>query len=197
MYDFFYNVIQNKYGHQNVKLLMTDTDSLILEIATDDVYKDIYDDKNLKSYFDFSDYPQPNNDNLMQYNRLLHSNENKKVIGKFKDETISPIVEFNGLAAKMYSLITADNHEKKTAKGVSSWVVKRDLKFENYRKCLANEKVEKDDVTYSHKMMTIKSYKHQLYTVEQKKKTLTCYCNKRYLLNDGITSVPYGHYSIK
>ena len=48
-----------------------------------------------------------------------------------------------------------------------------------------------------HTMRTIKSHKHELYTVEQKKKTLTVYDNKRFILCDGISSLPYNHYKLK
>ena len=142
MYDFFYNVVQSKYGQDNVKLLFTDTDSLFMEISTQDLYKDIYDDKQLRTHFDFSDYPtylyeeiQPaeyvyNSDEYIEdrtpsfyYNQFLHNNENKKIIGKFKDECFSPILEYVGLASKMYSFKMTNDNEKKTAKGVSSWEI--------------------------------------------------------------------------
>ena len=38
MYDFFYNHLKAKYG-ENCELVYTDTDSLILDIQTEDVYK--------------------------------------------------------------------------------------------------------------------------------------------------------------
>ena len=37
MYDFYYNYLKMKYGDR-CKLLYTDTDSLLLEIRTEDVY---------------------------------------------------------------------------------------------------------------------------------------------------------------
>ena len=40
MYDFFYNKLKKQYGPK-CKFLYTDTDSLLLEIETDDIYKDI------------------------------------------------------------------------------------------------------------------------------------------------------------
>ena len=52
MYEFHYGCVKRKC---NAKLLFTDTDSLVYEIKTDDVYEDFYKDKNL---FDFSDYPR-------------------------------------------------------------------------------------------------------------------------------------------
>ena len=39
MYDFWYNHIKRKYGDR-AKLCYTDTDSLIIEIETEDVYAD-------------------------------------------------------------------------------------------------------------------------------------------------------------
>jgi hypothetical protein len=43
MFDFLYNYIKPKYG-DNARLCFTDTDSLFLEIKTNDVYKDIEQD---------------------------------------------------------------------------------------------------------------------------------------------------------
>ena len=51
MYEFFYKYIKSKF---DAKLLVTDTDSLVYEIKTEDVYEDFYHDKNL---FDFAVYP--------------------------------------------------------------------------------------------------------------------------------------------
>ena len=55
MYEFHYNYIKRKY---DAKLLFTDTDGLVYEIETNDVYEDFYEDKDL---FDFSDYPKDSN----------------------------------------------------------------------------------------------------------------------------------------
>ena len=41
MYDFYYNVLIPYFGRENINLLMTDTDSLVVEIFTEDVYEDI------------------------------------------------------------------------------------------------------------------------------------------------------------
>jgi len=81
MYDFFYNELKKQYSSR-CKLLYTDTDSLLLEIEMDDVYKDIETSKNL---YDTSDY-------LKEH--PLHSNTNKKVLGKMKDKCAgTPIAE--------------------------------------------------------------------------------------------------------
>ena len=97
MYEFHNKYIGSKF---DAKLLFTDTDSLVYEIKTEDVYEDFYQDKNL---FDFSDYP---------LNSKLFDPVNKKVIGKMKDEIKGKnINEFIGLKSKMYSLISVDNKE--------------------------------------------------------------------------------------
>ena len=75
MYEFHYDVMVNRYKNK-IELLYRDTDSLIYEIETDDIYKDM-SENGFKEYFDFSDYPK---------NHPLYDETNKKVIGKFKDE---------------------------------------------------------------------------------------------------------------
>ena len=85
MYDFHYNYIKKNYG-EKAKLLFTDTDSLTYEIEAKDVYKDFFKDRDM---FDNSDY-----DKKSKY----YFDNNKKVIGKMKDEAAGiPITEFVGL----------------------------------------------------------------------------------------------------
>jgi hypothetical protein len=76
MYRFHYCTIKEEYGHQS-KLLFTDTDSLLYDIKTDDVYKDFSEIGKMDDCFDNPDYPN---------NSPYYFNHNKKVIGKFKDE---------------------------------------------------------------------------------------------------------------
>ena len=111
MYEFHYKYIKSKF---DANLLFTDTDSLIYEIKTEDVYEDFYEDKNL---FDFSNY---------SLNLQFFDPTNKKVIGKVKDEFKGKIIsEFVGLKSKMYSLIAVDAEEVKKAKGVNKNCVKK------------------------------------------------------------------------
>ena len=51
MYEFHYDYIKNKYGN-NSRLLFTDTDSLMYEIKTDDIYEDSSNDRNMFETFD-------------------------------------------------------------------------------------------------------------------------------------------------
>ena len=85
MYDFYYNHLKTQY-RAHCQLLYTDTDSLLLEIQTSDVYKDIATNSEL---YDTSDYPKEH---------PLHSMANKKVLGKMKAECAGwPIAEYVGL----------------------------------------------------------------------------------------------------
>ena len=52
MYDFFYDYIKPMYD-ENLKLLMTDTDSLVLEINV----KNVKDRDDALKLFDFNNYP--------------------------------------------------------------------------------------------------------------------------------------------
>jgi len=81
------------WGQSDLELLFTDTDSLFYHIKTEgDVFEDFFVDRSL---FDNSDYPKSSK---------FFSGENKRVIGKFKDEAAGkPILEFIGLKSKMYS----------------------------------------------------------------------------------------------
>ena len=179
MYDFHYNYIKNKYGDR-VKLLFTDTDSLTYEIEAEDVYQDIWYDKDK---FDNSDYPE---------NSPYHDKINKKVIGKFKDEATSiPIVEVVSLKSKMYSYIKSDEKGGKTVKGIKKNVIKNDLKHEDYKNVLLNNE------QLHHKMKTIRSQKHQLGSYEINKVSLSCFDDKCYIHNNGITSYAYGHHKIE
>ena len=52
MYESHYDYIKNKYRNSS-RLLFTDTDSLMYEIKTEDVYKDFSSHKDM---LDFSNY---------------------------------------------------------------------------------------------------------------------------------------------
>ena len=178
MYDFHYNYIKKKFPDS--QLLFTDTDSLFYQIKSEkDLYEEFLKDKNL---FDNSDYPESSK---------YYFKENKKVIGKFKDEASGkPIKEFVGLKSKMYSYLIGDKEHKK-AKGVKKNVVKNEIKHQNYLDVLLNKK------TMHHQMNTIRSKSHHINSYHLNKVSLSPYDDKRYILEDEITSYAYGHYKIE
>ena len=182
MYDFHYNFIKAKYGDR-ARLLFTDTDSLCYIIQTDDVYEDLY---NHKDMFDNSKYSKSSK---------FYFDKNKLVIGKMKDETKgNPISDFLGLKSKMYSyeveLPSGEIKNNKKAKGVKENVTNRDLDHKDYLSVLQNNTIKK------HKMKTIRSNYHEVSSYEINKISLSCYDDKRYILDDGITSYAYGHVKI-
>ena len=52
MYEFFYNILVPKFG-DNVELSYMDTDTFILNIYTDDIFRNLMD---LNEYMDFCNY---------------------------------------------------------------------------------------------------------------------------------------------
>ena len=125
MYELCYDYVKPKYG-EKVKLFYIDTDSFIVYIKTDNIYKDVAED--VETRFDTSNY---------ELDRPLPKGKNKKVIGLMKDELGGKIMtKFVGLRAKTYSYLIDDGSEDKKAKGTKKCVIKRKLKFENYKSCL-------------------------------------------------------------
>ena len=169
MYDFHYNYIRKK--HTDCQLLFTDNDS-------GDVYEDFWEDRSL---FDNSDYPKSSK---------FFYEENKKVIGKFKDEAAGkPILEFVGLKSKMYSY-KKEPGENKTAKGVKKNVIKKEIVHSDYLNVLLNsEKMH-------HQMRSIRSELHQISSFHLNKVSLSPFDDKRYIFSDGITSYAYDHKNI-
>ena len=181
MYDFHYQYIKPKYG-EKAKLLFTDTDSLMYEIETEDFYKDI--SKDVKDRFDTSDYPE-------NHPSGIPTGINKKVLGMFKDEAAGKIIkEFIGLRAKLYSFIMEDGKENKRCKGVKKQVVENSITHEDYKTCLrtGKEQLRKQNI--------LRSYEHEVFTEEVNKIALSSIDDKRYILDDGIHTLAWGHYRI-
>ena len=170
MYKFWYNVLKKRYGSK-IRLLATDTDSLIVYIETEDVYEDM---KDSIEHYDTSDYKLEG----MPW-------KNKKVPGLFKDEYLGiPIREFVGLRSKMYALRT-DASEKKVGKGIPKVNLEK-KRFMEYKDVLFNEKVTKETIH------NIVSSRLQLYTSKNIKIGLSPYDDKRYLV-DNINTLPFGY----
>ena len=105
VYEFWYDYMKPKYNG-NIKLCYMDTDSFVMNIKTNDFYKDIANDVDKR--FDFSNH---------EVNRSLLTGKNKKVIGLMKYELGGKIItEFVTLRPKTYSYLTDDGKEDKKAK---------------------------------------------------------------------------------
>ena len=127
MYEFHYDYMKNKYSN-NSRLLFTETDSLMYEIKTEDIYKDFSNDKEM---FDFINYSTKSK---------YYDNLNKLVVGKMKYETAGiAIEEFLGLKPKLYSYFVNHNSEHKKKKVVNKNVVAR-INHNEYKDVLLNKK---------------------------------------------------------
>ena len=114
-----------------VKLCYKDTDSFIINIKTENFYEDIAND--VEKRFDTSNY---------EVSRPLPKGKNKKVIGLMKDELGGKIMtEFVALRPKNYSYLTDYGNIDKKAKGTKKCVMKRRLKFNDYKDCLLNNEI--------------------------------------------------------
>ena len=130
MYEFWYDYMKPKYN-DNIKLCYMDTDSFVMNIKAEDFYKDIAND--VEERFDTSNY---------EVNRPLSTGKNKKVIGLMKDKLGGKIItEFVTLRSKTYSYLINDCKEDKKAKGTKKCVIKRMIKFNDYKNCLLKDEV--------------------------------------------------------
>ena len=153
------------------------TDSFIINIKTNDFYEDIASD--IENRFDASNY---------EVNRPLPTGKNKKVIGLMKNELGGNIItEFVTLTPKTYWFLTDDGKEDKKAKGTKKCVIKKMIKFNDYKKCLLNDKV----ILKSQQRFTSK--KHDIYTESINKIALSINDDKRTVSSNKISSYPYGY----
>ena len=164
-----------------------DTDSFIIDVETDDFYKDISND--VEKWFDTSGYNK-------RLNRLLEKSLKKKVLGKFKDEMDGNIItKFVTLCPKVYAInyeeydFKNSNHKIKTskrAKGTKKYVRKKDLHFDDYMLALFGEKtIMRDQIRF-------KSDCHNIYTVKVNIVALRNRNNKRLQDYDKVTTYPIG-----
>ena len=85
----------------------------------------------------------------------------------------------------MYSLIAYNDLEVNKAKGVNL-----KLKHGEYVDVLFGKKVVR------HKMKRIQSDLHSIGTYDINKISLSCFDDKRFVLDDGINTLAYGHKNI-
>ena len=176
MYDYYYNTLKKTYGNL-VKMCYTDTDSVIIHVTTADISADML--QNLDEY-DTNNYPS---------DHPLFSTANKKVIGKFKDELGGKVMtEFVGIRPKMYSY--AGEESGKRAKGVKKSVSRKTISHDDYRTCLLEKKV------YACDMPGLRSYKHTIHGETVHKVAHAPLDTKRYILEDGITTLAFSHKDI-
>ena len=174
MYEFWCDYMKPKYGSK-VKLCYMDTDSFIMNIKTNDFYEDI--DNEVENRFDTSNY---------EVNRPLPTGKNKKVIGLMKDELGGKIItKFVTLRPQAYSFLTDDGKEDKKAKETRKRVIKKMIKFNDYKKCFLD-----DEVIFKSQQRFI-SKKHEVYTENINKIALSNNDDKRIVSSNKINRYPY------
>ena len=122
-----------------------DTDSLLLEIQTEDVKQDMAKHPDL---YDTSDYPK---------DHPLYSSANKKVLGKLKDECAGrAIAEFVGLRPKMYSTLEAGGKKHQEGEGCKKECHEemKHIRHEQYKEALFEKQ------TFRHDMDVLRPERH-------------------------------------
>lgn len=213
MYDYHYEVMQKHYGDK-IDLMYTDTgniyificnyvyykttfihiifilDSLVYHIFTDDFYEDLLNYPILLNRLDTANLPQ---------DHPCYIAERRKVPGYFSDETNGLIMTaFCALRAKSYAYKIEGRgaiqpKEEIRAKGIRRHVVDNHMTFEDHRRCLFGEPGLE---VYKHNI-SIRSFNHQLMTLNTKKLSYNNYDDKRVILDDKIHTLAHGHYRIE
>lgn len=177
MFELYYEVFLPVYGNKNMSLIYTDTDSMVMDIKTENIYDDL--SNKFKHVMDFSNYTSSR----------IELKQNQACLGYLKDETRGiPIQEFIALRPKQYSY-KFGSEEKRTAKGTKKSVIKTFLNHNLYLDIL------KTNASIKNKQTSIISKNHEISTIIQNKTSLSCFYDKMYLC-DSINCLPYGHYSI-
>ena len=166
-----------KFG-DSLKVVYKYTDSLLYGIETDDLYSDM---ESFKHLLGLSDYP---------HNHKLFDSSNKKVPLTIKDELNGQfMLETTCLRSKLYS-IKYESGIKQSAEGVQKCVNKA-LHHDLFNDVLSSRGNIRKNVTQ------IQSQQHQLLVTQINKIVMSAFNDKRFILEDGIQSFAYGHYSLE
>ena len=149
------------------------------------MYTDVNIAGDVETWFDTSEFDARHPSGIQSVN--------KKVIGMMKDEAGGKIIqEFVGLRAKQYSFkMWLDSSEHKRCKGVRKKAVKKHITHDDYKNCLLNREEQ------MRKMNVIRSRLHDVYTEEVNKVALSAEDDNWVIMEDGIHTLAYGHYSLK
>ena len=130
MCKFCFDYFKLKYQDKG-NLCYMDTNNFILNIKTEDVYKDIAND--FEKRFDTSNY---------ETEGPLQISKNKKLVELMKDELGRKIMtKFAGLRPKAYSYLIQDSGRVKKANRRKKCIIKQKLQFDDYKKDLQNNKI--------------------------------------------------------
>ena len=109
-----------------------------------------------------------------------------------KDECAGePIREYIGLRPKMYSIVKESGVNERKLKGVKRYVVQKHITHEQYRQVLD------DRQTMKHGMNMLRSEGHIMYGIHMDKISLSPLDTKRWIADDGVNTLAYGHYATR
>ena len=176
LYHFHYKEMKPRYG-KRICVTYKDTDSLLYRVETEDLYEDMYEFKHL---LDLSDYPT---------SHPLFDASNKKVHLTMTDELNGSVLEESVILRSMMYSIKFQSGVKQSAKGVQK-LVKKTLHHDKFLECLLT------GVSSRAPMTRIRSANHQIKVTTTNKTALSCFDDKRFILDNGVDTLPYGHYSL-
>ena len=87
----------------------------------------------------------------------------------------------------MYSILEEDGKNIKKAKGVKKAVVKNEIRHEQYKEALFGKQ------TFRHGMDVLRSEKHRIYGQRLNKVSLSAFDSKRWIAENGVDTLAYGH----
>jgi hypothetical protein len=202
MYEFWYGYIKKRYGDK-IQLGYMDTVSFIIKIKTEDVYKDMDERPDLfnlngdQTVGKFKDETPGNVISLSMHIRAKsyhyvltdkttkskHKEVSKKGIGEMATDTY-----FLSLGGSLLDdPVDRSSMSEQEAKDLAMRTDADPMTLV-YQDCLFGKEV------FYAKNIGIRSKDHILSLVESEKKALCPIDTKRWILSDGITTLPYGHW---
>ena len=111
-------------------------------------------------------------------------------MGYLKDEMNRQIIdEVVAIKSKLCGIKYGTN-KKLTAKGVQKAIVRNSISIYDFKACIFENHLQK------HKNFRLQSKLHTISSVEIKKLSFSPLDDKRYILDDAINTLAFGHYRI-
>lgn len=184
IYQFLFRVL-DLFG-ESVQPLYTDTDSIMLHFKHPHPEELLYNDSAIRPFLDFDKVPE---------HWKIRTPGTNKQNGLWSLECSDRIVEFIGLRAKTYCYLTENNVTVLKNKGVTAAAVELEtqkrLTMDHYRKAIFEDK------EFYVTQATIASKKHNIITKKTTKLAISANDEKRMIMPDKITSIPYGYKGLK
>src|SRR5437773_11415178 len=136
-----------------------------------------------------------------------YNNENKDLEhltpSLSKEKEITQILKDNGILDDIEIQKIIDKHDEELytvkeikevmkAKGIKRNVIGKQIKFEDYVKSMNDQSYESKYI----KQTRITSKKHKLFTVNEVKKGLSWFDDKKYMI-DKVNQMSFGHYKLR